>query len=421
VDTYPKTRLRDLAELSALLTGTLARRGDAGEAISGWLRGLTQRYQSPNIILDLYLQRILFVSGPELSAHILSAAPSTEGFVAGTMKRRAMSFLAPHALTILDGADWKTFRAYNEEVLTTGRPHPHLPVVLTALQKAFTLPAQNIDDIRQRMGRAMLAIVFGEGNAPAHLIDDILELFAEVNLGTALVGSRKTALRDRFRDELRHLWQSSAGTKRPCLLARARGLATEMEGNQRREEIVLDQIPHWMFTFTNSGSDLLARTLGIIMARQETLELIRHEVAATGSTSLVETIHGLTYLEACILEAGRLYPPSPQTAHCAARDQTFENTFIPAGIEVLQFFPFTNRDTLQDPFANHFRPERWLDPAESMSERYPNLFLSGARACPGRDLILFVVKAAIAVLLSNGKMQAQRSTLSDDPLPFSFP
>jgi hypothetical protein len=56
-----------------------------------------------------------------------------------------------------------------------------------------------------------------------------------------------------------------------------------------------------------------------------------------------------------------------------------------------------------------------------MSERYPNLFLSGARACPGRDLILFVVKAAIAVLLSNGKMQAQRSTLSDDPLPFSFP
>src|SRR6185295_18139852 len=105
--TYPKTRLRDLVQLVGILVGTRARRGDLAEAATAWLRGLTERYDSPNLVIDLLVRRILFVSGPDLSAHVLDSPPASDAFVAGTAKRKAMTFLAPHALTISQDAEWR--------------------------------------------------------------------------------------------------------------------------------------------------------------------------------------------------------------------------------------------------------------------------------------------------------------------------
>jgi cytochrome P450 len=121
------------------------------------------------------------------------------------------------------------------------------------------------------------------------------------------------------------------------------------------------------------------------------------------------------------LEAGRLFPPVPQTTHRATRADTFAAVTIPSGAELLHVFAFSNRDLRRDPAAEQFRPERWLDPAGTARRLYPNLFLSGARACPGRDLILFIIKAAAAHQLHGDGLSATRSHLSSDPLPLSFP
>jgi cytochrome P450 len=419
--TYPKSRLRDLGRLIGLLVKTRIRRGDLAEAVTGWLRGLTQRYQSPNVVIDLIFRRVLLVSGHALSAHVLTAVPSSQGFVAGTMKRKAMSFLAPHALTILHDTEWHTFRSYNEEVLQTGSPHPHLPTVLAEVRKLFSGPVNDLSDIRQPMGRLMLAVVFGEGNAPARLIDEVNELFAEVGLKTALFGSRKGALRDQFHGELRRLWESGVGTAHPTLLARAHQAAETIAGTERREALLLEQIPHWMFTFTNSGSDLLARSLAMIAARPDCFARVGQEIASAGPLERPENIYQLRYLEACIRETGRLYPPVVLTAHRAAQNVSFEGVEIPAATEMLQYFPLTNRDTSLDPLAGHFRPERWLNSDDPIHKRETNLFLSGARACPGRDMILFVEKAAIAMLVQSGGIQGKRNVLTVDPVPFSFP
>jgi cytochrome P450 len=421
VESYPKTRLTDLARLIRILVRTRARKGDAGEALVAWLRGLGERYRSPNFFIDLIVRRVLFVSDPNLSAHVLAKPPSTDAFVAGTTKRKAMSFLAPHALTILQGDEWRAYRAYNEEVLQTARPHSYRPAILAQVEKAFGQPTNGIDDIRRRMGQVMLGAVFGEGNAPEHLVDEIQELFAEVGIRTALFGSRKTALRSRFRDELRRLWQSGAGATQPTLLALAHSAVEKIETPFRREEIVIDQIPHWMFTFTNSGSDLLARSLAMIRARPDSFLKVRREIESVGNLSKPESIDALQYLEACIMEAGRLYPPVVQTAHRAAQTDSFEGRPIPAGTEIVQYFPLGNRDRALDQFADHFRPERWLNPEDPVHKHAPNLFLSGARACPGRTLILFIEKAAIAMQLRRESIQAKHSILTDDPLPFSFP
>jgi cytochrome P450 len=416
---YPQTRRRDLLRLVELLLRS-RRRGDAGGAIAAWLGELMARYGSRDLMLNLLLRRVLFVSGPELSAHVLAAPPSTERFVAGTMKQKAMSFLAPHALTILDGGSWQAMREYNEAVLQPGRPHAHLSFLLPQVERRFAIPLRGTEDLRRRMGEVMLAALFGEGNAPAHLIDEVQELFAEVRPRTALFGSRKQALRDRFKGELRQLWQSGAGRDEPTLIALAHRAAAQIEAGDRREEMLIDQIPHWMFTFTNSGSDLLARALAVLAARPQARLRANREVEAAGSLVEPAALARLMFLEACIRETGRLFPPVVLTAHRAAVKTVCNGRDIPAGTEIVHFFPLNNRDTSADSLAGSFHPDRWLGPDAADRIRASNLFLSGARVCPGRDLILAVIKAAIAHQLRLG-LQPRRNRLSDDPLPFTFP
>lgn len=419
--TFPKTRRRDLVFLLALLVRTRLGGGDVAQAATEWLRRQTRRYESADIVLDLIVRRILFVSGPELSTHILAAEPSVRSLASGSTKKKAMAFLAPNALTILDGEAWRVYRSHNETVLQTGRAHAHLPAILDQVRKTFATPVGGMKDVRRRMGEVMLATVFGEGNAPAHLIDDIQELFAEVGLKTALLGSRKKALRDRFRDEIGRLWRSGADAAQPSLVELAHEASGTVDASHRREDMQIDQIPHWMFTFTNSGSDLLARSLAMVTARDDAIRRARDEIASAGAPETPASVHGLSYLEACIHETGRLYPPVVQASHRAESDDRFDGLTIPAGTEIVQFFPFTNRDASRDPLADSFRPERWLDQAERMQERYPNLFLSGARACPGRNLILFVIKSALALQLGLETTRARPNALTSDPLPFSFP
>lgn len=417
---FPKTRWRDLLGLAARVLVARLRRGDRGEALADWLRGLTRRYQTPNFVIDLIGRRVLFVSGSALSQHVLNAPPSEESFVAGTMKRKAMSFLAPNGLTILHGENWRAFRAYNEKILQPRSAHPHLPLLLTQVEKAFNRPIENIEDTRRRMGQIMLAAVFGEGEAPDRLIADIQELFAEVSLRTALFGSRKGAKLEQFRGELRRLWNSDEENAIPTFLTLARQASSSLSPDHQREELLLDQIPHWMFTFTNSGADLLSRSLAMIISRPASLARVHREIESARPLSNCENHHALQYLEACILETARLFPPVVLTAHRAARGHIFDGMAIEAGMEILQYFPVNNRDVALDPFANYFRPERWLDSDDPVHSRELNIFLSGARACPGRDIILFVVTSAIALRLRDGSQQPKLSLLSNDPLPFSF-
>jgi cytochrome P450 len=418
---YPQTGIFDLFGLLGRVIGALIRRRNLGETFVAWLRHLTKRYQSPNLILNLLVRKILLVSGQDLSIHVLAGPPSSRHYVEGTLKKKAMTFLAPHALTISHDEQWQTLRSYNEQVLGAGAPHVHRQAFLAHVRRAFARPVVNIDEIRQRMGQVMLAVVFGEGNAPDHLIDDIQTLFAEVSPRTAFLGSKKTEQRDAFQRLVQDLWRTGAGADQPSLLALAHAVEPQVEAPYRREEILVQQIPHWMFTFTNSGSDLLGRSLAMITARPESLQRVRQEIAAAGPLDQAETIDKLSYLAACILETGRLYPPVTQTVHRAASQDEFNGVDIPADTELLQLFPLTNRDTSLDALANHFHPERWLDPDDAVHRNYPNLFLSGARACPGQDLILFIDKAALAILIQNQTFQPKSTLLSSDPLPFSFP
>jgi len=377
------------------------------------------------VILNFLVKKVLLVSGCGLSEHILAERPRRRGYAAGALKSKAMAFLAPRALTILHDETWERLRPFHESVLCAGRAHEHQQAFLDHVHRAFAKPVTGIEDVRCCMGQAMQGIVFGsEGAAPERLSDDVQILFRLVQspLKRAVRGRKEKGRRKRFYAGLRELWRGTAGdgaaAERPGLLPRARRF---VPANIDEDEL-LEQMPHWMFTFTGSGADLLTRTLALVCSRPDVRARVLDEIQANGPLDRAESVAAWRYLEACLFESGRLFPPVTKTFHQAPpAGDVFDDTQIPPGMEIAHFFPLTQRDAAKDPTAHEFRPERWLEPDGDARRAYPNLFLSGARACPGRELILFVCKAAAAQLLTRHDLQGGSAALSHDPLPFSFP
>ena len=420
---YPSTGFADLFRLLGQCAGAFARGPrsfDFSLALQDWLREMARRTGSENVVLDLYFKKFLVVTGRELSEHILAQPPDVRGYVEGTTKARAMSFLAPHALTITHGEQWRRLRRFNEEALYAKDANARMQFVLDSVRRAFPGPVSDIDDIRRCMAEVMRMVVFESNRAPAHLADDVQTLLGYVQSPgrRILFGWSKARRRERFYNALRRLWGESPGSDANSLVAAAKGMA---HNGGHSEEEVIHQIPHWMFTFTGSGTDLLARTLGIVAAREDVHSRVRNEVIERGEANHAQAAMNMQYLEACLLETCRLFPPVTRTFHVAPQGDTFDGVHIPAGMEILHCFTAGQRDILVDPTANDFRPERWMEPGSSASAMYPSLFLGGARECPGKDLILFVCKAAIAMLIRYGRIQSECPALSEDPMPRSFP
>jgi hypothetical protein len=427
MQTYPSTNVFDFLRLCGGLLGGILRhprRFNVKALLLTWMQGLVPRYGSQKgVILNFWIKKILLIFERDLSDHILESAPSQQAYVAGKLKQSSMSFLAPEALTISHDRQWQQLRPYTETVLATHGPHPDQGAFLTEVQAAFSGAVTDLEDIRRRMGTAMLGIVFGPGQGSQQLVEDVRVLsgLVESPLKRMVVGRFQGRRRKRLYGALQQLWENRQGVEMPSLLA----MAHTMHPPEVDEAVLLQQIPHWMFTFTGSGSLLLGRSLTLITAQPKVLARVLQELeesSPVGQPQTAEAIARLTYLEACVLETGRLYPPVLFTLHNAPQGDTFQQRQIPAGMDILQVFSLMQRASDRPIQAADFQPERWLMDETAASQcPYSNLFLSGARACPGKDLILFVVKGAIAHVLTHQTLRPAITTFSQAAWPGFFP
>lgn len=406
----------DLLRLGARMgAGWLRERGDFDPGATGcrWARELVQRKGGDALTISVAGKRIDVVAARDLSEDVLATPPVDGGYTTGHAKRSGMGFLAPHALTITDGEDWRRLRVFNERVLGIGGPHPFAQPFLDSVRAAFDQPVATVDDVRRAMGRAMVGIVLGDdaarGSDPA---EDVRVLFSVVQspLRRKLVGFRYRGRRDRLYDSIGRAWDHAGSDPQQTLVALARSVAPELPRQQ-----LLEQVPHWMFTFTGSGTDLLTRALALITSHRDVRQRVRQEIEAAGPLTRADTYTRMPYLDACINEAGRLFPPVTRTFH-----RPPAHAAKSAG-DVVHFFLLLQRDETLGRTVHAFRPERWLTFELDEPAAASNLFLRGPRACPGKDLILFVCRAALARQIAELSVVASGSRLARDPLPITFP
>jgi len=416
---FPKTGALDLLKLLGSVGWRwvrrwVRRRGSFafGPVFLAWYRDAARRHGSANLRVGIGSKRLLLVGDRGVAEHVLRPVPGVEGYVAGSLKRKAMAFLAPGALTIADGERWQRLRRFNEAVLEPGQVHPMADVFAMHVRDAFSTPVRDLEDVRARMGQVMEAIVFG-GDVPEGTWRLSHQAFAAVQSPVKRMLRKRTFAKTvrTLHDTLVERWratQENAGVGATGLLAHACPAEKDLSDTE-----VVDQIPHWMFTFTASGADLLARTLGMVQSRPKLLRSVREEVETAGASEGGSGVHQLRLTEACVRETGRLFSPVARTFLTASQDDVAGDRRIPAGTELMLDLSILQESQAKE---RRFVPQDWLNG----SNPYSQVFLSGARSCPGQDLIVFVCKAAIAAQVRCG-LSPKSTAVSTDPLPVAFP
>jgi cytochrome P450 len=418
VSTAPRTGLADLARLGFALAGNALRHPstfNAEAVFRQWARRAAARRGADNLRVNFLVKQLLLVGSAELSRQILAPPPSQEKFSTGSLKRSAMAFLAAHALTISDDEDWNRRRAFNEAVLEPNRRHEFAPEFVRSTLQAFAPPITGVADLRAAMGRAMLGVVFG-GAASPQLVTEIEALFDLVQNPVKRVLTAPFAYfkRARFYGSLRALWQAQNQALTPSLLQMAGRSVTGLDDTE-----LLQQMPHWMFTFTGSATDLVLRTLTLITSTPNVQRQVMAELEDAGALD-GETFDAapLPFLEACLTETGHLYPPVTRTFHRAASGATLNGMQLAPGTEIMHLFPLFTAD-LEGADAPSFNPDRWLAATPPIAPFDP--FLGGARRCPGRSLILVICKTALASLLLTHRLAVRAPGIAAASLPAQFP
>jgi cytochrome P450 len=157
------------------------------------------------------------------------------------------------------------------------------------------------------------------------------------------------------------------------------------------------------------------RTLTLILSDPAVRQRVEREIADTGMED-ASAVGRLAYLDACLLEAARLFPPVTKTFHRAPHGASVRGVSLPAGMEILHSLPLITLDR-ETPTARRFQPAT----AGHESSTSFDPFLGGARRCPGRNLITFVSKAALAIMVSRHRLLLAGPPLNTDALPVEFP
>ena len=383
------------------------------QALRNWTRQTGEKHGSADFIIRIGAKQIVVVGSQAFSRAILDEIPREAGISAGKLKRGGMTFLAPQALTITQDDQWRRLRTLNEHVLAPGAVHTNEAAFLAAVHRAFDQPVATPADVRAGMSRAMVDIVFGPGVAPASIGHDVAELFEYVQspLKRKLMAPIGAWRRARFRAELRQACQAAAASPAPSLAGRA---ARAADGVSEAE--LLDQVPHWMFTFTRSGTELLVRTLALVCAHPTARDRVRAEIAAAGTPDDPRYLHGLAFVAACVRETAYLYPPVTRTFHRARDGAVAGGVAIPAGAEIASSLPPVE---VERPGRRRFDPGRWVSADGGPTDFDP--FLTGPRRCPGRDLISQVCVAATAAIFGRQDLALTGSPLAPNDLPADFP
>ncbi|CAG2166870.1 unnamed protein product [Oppiella nova] len=117
----------------------------------------------------------------------------------------------------------------------------------------------------------------------------------------------------------------------------------------------------------------------------------------------LEAIDGMQYLDACIKETLRLYPPVPIIKRKATTDTKLGNICIPKNSEIWIPVSAVHRDPDYYSNAEVFKPERFL--AKSRSKVIEGSYVAfggdGARGCIAQSVALLEIKLCLISLLKN--------------------
>jgi cytochrome P450 len=368
----------------------------------GFVAGLRRRYRSQYFFTTVGGAPGLIVLDPAGIGHILASSPTKYGDAQS--KHRGMSHFQPGAVTVSRGEEWKDRRRFNEGVLSSGqKTHPNADqftdVIVSSTSAIFDasgsrLKWKHFDQLFLQIASGIILGVSAKEGRP--LFDRLTAMMRESNRVFALRQSKH------FDPFYRELQSRLSSPPKNCLL----WLCKQIPSTEKT--LVENQIPHWMFAIRETLALNTARAMATVVA---------HSPQYDKAVLDLET-SSLSYIEACVQEAMRLWPTTPFIAREALGEEVIGGSSILPGTQVLILNTFNHRDRESNAAADAFYPEFWLQGEPNLPF---NHLSGGPQVCAGKDLALFIAKTAVATLLRKGRYTLARPRLDPSkPMPAMF-
>ncbi|KAH8556727.1 cytochrome P450 [Umbelopsis sp. PMI_123] len=186
--------------------------------------------------------------------------------------------------------------------------------------------------------------------------------------------------------------------------------AEDDNGRKLTDTEIRDQL----YVFFLAGFETSSNTLSFLAfelgRRNDVQQRLIDEVKAVPGPLEYDQTRKLEYVNRCINESLRLYPPASNLTRETSSDFVLPsnpNVIIPKGVQITVFIFGMHRDPRYWDKAEEFIPDRWAEPLKVPGSFAP--FSVGSRICIGRNFAL----AEIATLL-HGIFSKYRFELKDN-------
>ena len=156
---------------------------------------------------------------------------------------------------------------------------------------------------------------------------------------------------------------------------------------------------------------LLAKNPGI---QEKAFEEISG-ISLDGEDILIK-ITSLTYIQKCIEEALRMYPPAYIIDRVAIEDDEFEGMAIPKDTTILMSIYELHRSADFWIEPNTFNPDRFDASKKKEYQEYYYPFGAGPRMCVGNNFAMYEMMLTVAVVLSKYKISTEMLQVTINPL-----
>ncbi len=194
--------------------------------------------------------------------------------------------------------------------------------------------------------------------------------------------------------------------------------ATDEDGNTLSDQQLRDEA----FTIFVAGHETTALSLSyavwLLAMNPERQRRMCAEVdqVLQGRPATADDLKDLSYTNAVIHEAMRLYPPAWAIGREALEDIDILGTFVPKGAQI--FLPpwVVHRDERWYDSPQEFHPERWIEKPASERHRFAWMpFGGGARICVGNHFAMMEANLLLATLFQH----VQFAPIDQAPLELS--
>ncbi|KAK3095965.1 hypothetical protein FSP39_021393 [Pinctada imbricata] len=183
-------------------------------------------------------------------------------------------------------------------------------------------------------------------------------------------------------------------------------LYAKQDGKPMSSADIREEVDTFMFEghdTTASGMNWLVHLLG---ANPDIQKKVQDELDSIFGDSdrplTMKDLKQMKYLECCIKEALRIFPPVPFYARSLTEDCKFGEFDVPKGATAIVSTVALHKDTRYFPNPEKFDPDRFLP--EHASKRHPYAYVpfsAGPRNCIGQKFALLEEKALLSAILRN--------------------